>query len=313
MGKRATPTLSGSSSASPRQCTQGRPRRHWAPRAGVWPARGCRSCRHFAGLRPVAGKMPALPGPRFVRRAHPLLRRPERHEHIRRHHRLRVPLAKVHEPVPDTDPSASSLRLWNCPAAHGLRAALGCRSWERGRPARKRATGPPHGQAGDAHALGLLQCQSSAVHPRPTSTALGASGGGVAGSGVSLLSALCGQDARACMVRPPHCQGRWPRLGLSDCPFARYRSCGLGGREARECGQGGGQRARTVPESLFTRSRALSTGLSTRLCSRRSARTRPRSPQNFPAPLSRQCLSGRPPRRCARSPARGRSASASRR
>ena len=68
--------------------------------------------------------------------------------------------------------------------------------WERGRPARKRATGPPHGQAGDAHALGLLQRQSSAVHPRPTSTALGASGGGVAGSGVSLLSALCGPSAR---------------------------------------------------------------------------------------------------------------------
>ena len=69
MGKRATPTLSGFSSASPRQCTQGRPRRHCAPRAGVWPARGCRSCRRFAGLRPVAGKMPALPGHRSRGRA----------------------------------------------------------------------------------------------------------------------------------------------------------------------------------------------------------------------------------------------------
>ena len=32
------------------------------PRAGEWPARVCRSCQRFAGLRPVAGKMPALPG-----------------------------------------------------------------------------------------------------------------------------------------------------------------------------------------------------------------------------------------------------------
>ena len=42
--------------------SQGRPRRHWAPRVGGWPARGCRSCRRFAGLRPGAGQRPALPG-----------------------------------------------------------------------------------------------------------------------------------------------------------------------------------------------------------------------------------------------------------
>ena len=106
--------------------------------------------------------------------------------------------------------------------------------WERGRPARKRAAGPPHGQAGDAHALGLLQCPSSAVHPRPTSTALGASGGGVAGSGVSLLSALCGPSARAHRATPwergrparkratgpPHPSGRRPRSRASPVPVA---------------------------------------------------------------------------------------------
>ena len=32
------------------------------PRAGEWVAQVCRSCRRLAGLRPVAGKMPALPG-----------------------------------------------------------------------------------------------------------------------------------------------------------------------------------------------------------------------------------------------------------
>ena len=58
------------------------------------------------------------------------------------------------------------------PASTALCSAYGRRPWERGRLARKRAAGPPHGQAGDAHALGLLQRQSSAVHPRPVSTAL---------------------------------------------------------------------------------------------------------------------------------------------
>ena len=104
--------------------------------------------------------------------------------------------------------------------------------WERGRPARKRATGPPHGQAGDAHALGLLQCQSSAVHPRPTSTALGASGGGVAGSGVSLLSAL--------RARCPRSQG--------------HRSQGpLGARASRPQA---GHRPATLPSGRRPRSRA---------------------------------------------------------
>ena len=34
------------------------------PWVGEWLARACGSCRRFAGLRPVAGKMPALPGRR---------------------------------------------------------------------------------------------------------------------------------------------------------------------------------------------------------------------------------------------------------
>ena len=104
--------------------TQGRPRRHCAPRAGVWPARACRSCRRFAGLRPVAGKMPALPGI--------------------------------------------------------VRLGRGC------------------GRLGHVALVGALRAFGPlrASFPRPTSTALCASGGGVAGSGVSLLSALCGPSAR---------------------------------------------------------------------------------------------------------------------
>ena len=39
------------------------------PWVGEWLARACRSCRRFAGLRPVAGKMPALPGHRSRSRA----------------------------------------------------------------------------------------------------------------------------------------------------------------------------------------------------------------------------------------------------
>ena len=39
------------------------------PRAGVWMARVCRSYQRLAGLRPVAGKMPALPGHRSRGRA----------------------------------------------------------------------------------------------------------------------------------------------------------------------------------------------------------------------------------------------------
>ena len=144
MGKRATPTLSGFSSARPRQGTQGRPRRHWAPPAEVWPARGS---SRLGRVAPVGA----------LRAFGPVRARGPRSQDI------------THRATP----------------------------WERGRPARKRAAGPPHGQAGDAHALGLLQRPSSAGHPRPTSTALGASGGGwpvgrVAGSG----GRLCG-PARA--------------------------------------------------------------------------------------------------------------------
>ena len=39
------------------------------PWVGEWLARACRSCRRFAGLRPVAGKMPTLPGHRSRSRA----------------------------------------------------------------------------------------------------------------------------------------------------------------------------------------------------------------------------------------------------
>ena len=204
MSKRATPTLSGYSSASPRQCTQGRPRRHWAPRAGGWPARGCRSCRHFAGLRPVAGKMPALPGTsltgphpgsagvppasgpqarHMAKRATPTLSgfssaRPRQGSQGRPRGIGRL----------GRGGAGSGMSLLSALCGPSARCGPEARAprniahratpWERGRPARKRATGPPHEQAGDAHARGLLQRPSSAVHPRPTSTALGASGGG---------------------------------------------------------------------------------------------------------------------------------------
>ena len=61
---------------------------------------------------------------------------------------------------------------------------------------------------------GLLQHQSSAGHPRPASMALCASGGGVAGSGVSLLSAPCGPSARCGQdARAPRASLPGPRLG----------------------------------------------------------------------------------------------------
>ena len=251
IAKRATPTLAGFSSARPRQGTQGRPRRHWAPRArgvagsgvsllsalcgpsafalrarcprsqehrsqgrprrhwaprvGGGPARGCRSCRRFAGLRPGAGKMPALPGTsltgphpgsagvppasgpqarRMSKRATPALSgfssaRPRQgtQDRPRRHWAPRargVAGSGVSLLSALYGPSARCGQDARAPRDIAHRAT----PWERGRPARKRATGPPHGQAGDAHALGLLQRPSSAGHPRPASTALGASGAG---------------------------------------------------------------------------------------------------------------------------------------
>ena len=137
---------------------------------GGWPARACHSCRHFAGLRPVAGKMPALPG------------------HHSQGHTLGA--------------RASRPQAGHRPA-----------TWASGR---------------DARAPRLLQRQSSAVHPRPASTALCASGGGVGGSGVWFLlplcgpSARCGQDARAPRGRPRF-RGRPP------LPGHRSRSRASGG------------------------------------------------------------------------------------
>ena len=93
--------------------------------------------------------------------------------------------------------------------------------WERGRPARKRAEGPPHEQAGDACALGRRH--------RSHDHALG---GGVGGSGVSLLSALCGpsarcgQDARAPRNIAPGAVPRAGELVARGCRSSR-RFAGL--------------------------------------------------------------------------------------
>ena len=111
------------------------------------------------------------------------------------------------------------------PASTALCSAYGRRPWERGRLARKRAAGPPHGQTGDAHALGLLQRQSSAVHPRPASTALcSAYGRRLPGSaGVSPAS---GPQARHMGKRatPTH----------PGCSSASPRQC-TQGRPRRHC------------------------------------------------------------------------------
>ena len=359
MAKRATPTLAGFSSARPRQCTQGRPRRHWAPRAGGWPARACRSCRRFAGLRPVAGKMPALPGTSGQERGRPARKRARpplprsraspapvlgsAPKAARRHWAPRAgvagsgvsllsalcgPSARCGQDAraprtlprpppgsagvpPASGPQArhmakratptlagfSSARPRQCtqgrPRRHwapragvagsgvsllsalcGPSARCGqdaraprdiahrATPWERGRPARKRATGPPHGQAGDAHARGLLQRPSSAVRTQGRPRRHWAPRAGVAGSGVSLLSALCGpsarcgQDARAPRDITPRAV---PRAGVGvarGCRSCR-RFAGLrpgagkmpalpGHRSQGRASGGGGERAQST-------------------------------------------------------------------
>ena len=184
MAKRATPTLSGFSSASPRQYTQGRPRRHWAPRAGG-PARACRSCRRFAGLRPVAGKMPALPGTSLPR-PHP--------------GSAGVP--------PASGPQARHMSKRATPTLAGFSSARP-RQCTQGRPRRHWA--PRARGAGSGVSLLSALCGPSA------------SGGGVAGSGVSLLSALCGPSARcgqdAPAPRGPRSRGHRSR-GRGQSAFA---------------------------------------------------------------------------------------------
>ena len=113
-------------------------------------------------------------------------------------------------PVPDMDPSTSSPRAWSCPAAQSLRVTLGRRPWERGRPARKRAAGPPHGQAREMPALPGRHSQGHAL------------GGGVVGSGVSFLSALCGPSARCGQdARAPRTSLPGPRLGWGSGRLGR--------------------------------------------------------------------------------------------
>ena len=82
----------------------------------------------------------------------------------------------------------------------------------------------------------------------------------------------------------PHGQARWPRWGGLDCSLSCHRSCGLGGREARECGQAVGNAPAPPPRSPLTLARVVH-GLSTRLpLAPVPSGTRPRSPQDSPCP-----------------------------
>ena len=183
------------------------------PWVGEWPARACRSCRRFAGLRPVAGKMPALPGRHSQGRA---LGGGVAGSGVSFLSALRGPSARCGQ---DARAPRTSL-----PGP--------CLGWGSGRLGRvvlvgaSRAFGPlrarcPRSQdvtpravpwVGEWPARACRSCRRFAglwpvagkMPALPGHRSQGrASGGGVAGSGVSFLSALrgpsarCGQDARA--------------------------------------------------------------------------------------------------------------------
>ena len=198
------------------------------PRAGGWVARGCRSCRRLAGLRPVAGKMPALPGHRSRGRASgggvggsgvSLLSAPcgpsARCGQDARAPRTSLPgpclgrgsgwlggvapvgALRAFGPVRARCPRSQDIAPGAVPRA-GEWVARGCRSCRRFaglRPvAGKMPALPGHRSRGRA------------------------SGGGAGGSGVSLLSAPCGPSARPLRARCPRSQdiapGAVPRAGV---------------------------------------------------------------------------------------------------
>ena len=194
------------------------------PRAGEWPARACRSCRRFAGLRPVAGKMPALPGRHSQGRALgggvtgsgvsflSALRGPS----ARCGQDARAPRTSLPRPCLGWGSGwlgrvvlVGALRAFGplrarCPRSQDVtpravpwvgewlaRACRSCRRLAGLRPV-----------AGKMPALPERHSQGHAL------------GGGVAGSGVSLLSALCGPSARCGQdARAPGTSLPGPRLG----------------------------------------------------------------------------------------------------
>ena len=195
------------------------------PWVGEWLARACRSCRRFAGLRPVAGKMPALPGRHSQGHASgggvagsgvsflSALRGPS----ARCGQDARAPRTSLPRPrlgwgsgwlgrVASVGASRAfgPLRA-RCPRSQDVtpratpwvgewpaRACRSCRRFAGLRPVAGKMPALP-GRHSQGHALG----------------------GGVAGSGVSFLSALrgpsarCGQDARAPRTSLPRLRLGW--------------------------------------------------------------------------------------------------------
>ena len=160
------------------------------PWVGEWPARACRSCRRFAGLRPVAGKMPALPG----------------------HH------------------SQPWVGEWPARACRSCRRFAGLRPVAGKMPALPgHSQGHALGGGVTGSGVSFLsalrgpsaRCGQDARAPR-TSLPGHALGGGVAGSGVSFLSALRGPSARCGQDRAGrHSQGH----ALGGMAARACRSC----------------------------------------------------------------------------------------